>query len=146
MQWLRKELIGWDVNLLFDYTYLTLNCHPVSWVLACTIVKALWVQQTFEQFYGLRERLFYMFSFTYNKGNPNQNNYVTAVFTSQISQIVLFFKNVLVQAKLWWNSWTEICNTYWELYICFMTVVVKSAWSGVTGSKWQLLSLSSSLK
>lgn len=56
MQWMRKEFIGWDLNLLYDYSYLILNCHPVSWILACTIVKALWVQETFEQCYGLKER------------------------------------------------------------------------------------------
>ena len=40
---------------------------------------------------------------------------------------------------------TELNWTDWEFHICFMTVVAKSVWSGVSVSKWLLLSLSSSL-
>ena len=44
LQWMRKELTGWYLKLLWDYTDFILKCNYVSRVLVPTVLKVLWVQ------------------------------------------------------------------------------------------------------
>ena len=103
--WCPCSLVQWGMDAVDEERIHWLRSQPTVWLhisdtqlSSCILdprlhhsessmsTRDIWTALWFER------KICYMFSFTYNKRNLNQNNYVTAVFTSQISQIVLFFK------------------------------------------------------